>query len=185
MQFNLQYNKWWDDVDKIMKDATQNKGKCQAIKKFRDIIGVYKYHQFKEIEEIMVAQIKRIGDAFELMETKVLLSTTIPDGKGGTRAKYVSRDLKTKWEKFMKEAFDHRIQKIEEWMETWAKVIKKMSEGNPSSELGIMFRRATNANKPQDMCKVATDQEVLYRMKLALRAYENRGKWKNPIDWVK
>jgi hypothetical protein len=40
--------------------SPNNEGKCQAAVALRDIIGVYRYHSYPEVQEVMTAQINRI-----------------------------------------------------------------------------------------------------------------------------
>lgn len=185
MQFNLQYNKWWDNKDqgKEGKNATTNEGKCQAIGKFRDVLGVYMYHQDSTVSATMVKQIERIEAALKTMEEDILPSQTFKDAKGKKRPKYKSQGLAKKWRTFMKDEIDARIKKIEEWMETWAKVFTDIRDGNQIGDLGRMFQKRADAVEQEftNVCGIAVDDEVIERIKLLLEAYGNRGEWKNPL----
>lgn len=183
MQFNLEHNKWWDNKDKgnENKDAKENEGKCQGIGKFRDVLGVYQYHQDSHVEDIMKKQIKRIEQAFKTMEEDILPKQSFTDSNGQPRPAYVSQDLAKKWKEFMKEEFDHRIKKIEEWMEKWAKVFEDMKDGKGVSDLGKMFQK--RAQTYTNLCGTAVDDEVIDRIEKLLEMYKDKGTWKNPVDW--
>ncbi|KAF2187157.1 hypothetical protein K469DRAFT_749511 [Zopfia rhizophila CBS 207.26] len=61
-----------DERRKKSKRHKKNDGKLRTIARFRDMVGVYKYHQLPRIKEIMISQAKRIGYAFEYFETEVV-----------------------------------------------------------------------------------------------------------------
>ena len=181
MQFNLQENKWWDNKAKEGKDSTENEGKCQAIGKFRDVLGVYQYHQDKYIADIMKKQVLRVGKALKTMEEDVLPKQNIKDSNSKPRPKYVSLGLADKWKKFMKDETEARIKKIEEWMKKWAEVFEDIESGKGVGTLGNMFQKR-DSDKYTNLCGTADDDEVIDRIKLLLKAYKDRGEWKNPFD---
>lgn len=191
MQFNLEFNKWWDSKEKTStksaKDATKkdgksmNEGRCQGIGKFRTVLGVYQYHQDKTVQDIFKKQIERVEKYLKHMDEEVLPHQRIRDSNGKTRPSYQPQGLAKKWRAFMKAEIDNRIEKMEEWMETWAKVFKKMKDGDSVKDLGKMFKKRT-ADDYTNQCGTAIDDEVIDRVKLLLEAYDKRGKWKNPLD---
>lgn len=185
MQFNIQYNKWWDEK-KVPKgpgdDAKQNEGRCQGIGKFRTILGVYQYHLEETIADAFKAQVERVEAALKTMEEDVLpKQTSIMDSNGQPRPAYQSLGLAEKWRQFMKDEFDHRKTKIEEWLKVWAEVLEDVSKGKSVKDLGKMFSKRAKASWT-NQCGTAEDDELIERIKLMLKQYEEvKGKWKNPF----
>lgn len=177
MQYNLEHNKWWDSKKKEKKDSKKNEGRCLAIGKFRDVLGIYQYHQDKHVASIMKTQVERIGKAFKTMDEEILPNQLIKYGaifNKKNRPRYVSIGLADKWNKFMKAEFDNRISRIEEWMEVWAKVFKDIKDGNGVKDLGTMFNK--RAKGQTEKCTIAEDDELIGRIKLLLEAYKKRDK---------
>ena len=167
----------------------ENEGKLAALGVFRDVLGVYKYHQQDHIQKILVTQVKRIADAFEYLETEVLPKhhnffkdkktnekIKFQDDKGN-EVKYKSHNLKDQWNTFMKERFAESKTKIEEWLKKWNDEFEKVYNEKRSLE-----ERAKPESLPS-YCGREKDNDVLKkRIKLLLDAYKDRGDWKNPFD---
>ncbi|KAF2009142.1 hypothetical protein BU24DRAFT_497341 [Aaosphaeria arxii CBS 175.79] len=190
LQFNLEKNIWYDHQDKTTKSQTttdrkdangktvtvnNNEGKVQGLAKFRDVLGVYKYHQDADVVKFMKSQILRVAEHFQHMDEVVL-----PE-KFKTQ-NYKPKGYAEKWLKYMEKEYDHRIEKIEEWMETWSKHIATVSQGKSVSNLQKMFqKRNLGGNGWTGQCGTAVDEELQERARLLLKAYGNKGKMKNPI----
>jgi hypothetical protein len=81
----------------------------------------------------------------------------------------------------MKDEAEARIEKIEEWMKKWAKILEDIKDGKGINDLGRMFQK--RGETYTNMCGTAVDDEVFDRIDLLLQAYKDRGEWKNPVDW--
>jgi hypothetical protein len=185
MQFNLEHNRWWHKTEENKESTPEkNQGRCLAIGKFRDVLGVYQYHQDDHIQKIMKTQIKRIEEAFKTVEDVIIPQgeAYFKDKDGKARPAYKSLGLDKKWKDFMTDVYDARIIKIEEWMDKWAQQFREfLKQDGKITGLGQMFQKRAPAWT--DQCGVATDDEIKHRINLLLEAYEDRGKMENPIDW--
>jgi hypothetical protein len=182
MQFNIEHNKWWDEAKKGPgDDAKENEGRCQGIGKFRTILGVYQYHLDDHVQKVFKAQVERVEQALKTMEEDVLpKQTAIMDSNGQPRPAYTSLGLADKWKQFMKDEFDHRKTKIEEWLKVWAEKLEDVQKGKSVKDLGKMFSK--RAPTWTNQCGTAVDDEVIERIKLMLEQYEEvKGKWENPF----
>lgn len=186
MQFNIEHNRWWDSTQpngKQHKEAVdqENQGRCAAIKKFRDVLGVYKYHQDEHVKKIMKTQVERIAQAFKTMDEDILPKQPVSESSDNPRPPYTPIGLADKWLRFMDEVYDARILKIEQWMEKWAEKLEALKDGNYDEikGLGKIFQK--RAPDWTNQCGVARDDEVVERIKLLLEAYNGRGKMENPL----
>ncbi|KAH8730570.1 hypothetical protein GQ44DRAFT_756449 [Phaeosphaeriaceae sp. PMI808] len=183
MQFNIEHNKWWDDTKSAPgADSKENEGRCQGIGKFRTILGVYQYHLDDSVQKYFKAQVERVEKALKVMDEDVLPKQTgMMDTNGKPRPVYKPLGLSAKWKTFMKNEFDHRKIKIEEWLKVWAEQLEKIQKGKSVKDLGKMFSKRATQNWT-NMCGTAVDDEVIERIKIMLKQYEDvKGKWKNPF----
>ncbi|KAF2653782.1 hypothetical protein K491DRAFT_717748 [Lophiostoma macrostomum CBS 122681] len=174
-------NKYFPEAATQTQKYTQNEGYLMAIKRFRDIIGVYKYHQEDLIKKYWKTQVLRVADAFEKLEKDVL-----PTLEGGSE--YVYQNFRQQWLDFMGDHFTRGKTKIEAWMDKFAPAIKTLSEGGrPEKNPGIdsrslLFSLFKRAGEETELCAVSTSDEVTERAKLLYKAYENKGEWNNPLE---
>ncbi|KAF2874711.1 hypothetical protein BDV95DRAFT_665424 [Massariosphaeria phaeospora] len=172
----------WNMLNKYAKDKEvfyyeKNEGYLLGIKRFRDIVGLYKYHHDAHVNDILVAQLNRIGDAFEYLEKDVL-----PKMKFDGLPDYKYQDLRKQWLNFMSEHFKQAITKIEAWMAKFEPAMKELADGKrPKSYNGIEAREKRSPFK-LELCARSSTDEVTERAKMALEAYEERGKWTNPLE---
>ncbi|ORY14967.1 hypothetical protein BCR34DRAFT_203347 [Clohesyomyces aquaticus] len=139
MQFNLEYNRWLDGEEK--KEGPNNEGRRQAIAKFRDILGIYQYHQDSFVVSVMKTQIERIEKALRKMDEDVLPKAYPGNPEDTSQPKYESVKMADNWRAFIKDEFDARISKIEEWMEKWVEQFKRLERGEQVKDLGYMFEK--------------------------------------------
>ena len=174
-------NKYFPKDGTQTEKYTQNEGYLLAIKRFRDIIGVYKYHKDDLIKKYWKAQVFRVADAFEKLEKDV--SPTLEEG-----SEYTYQNFRQQWLDFMEDHFTSGKTKIEAWMDKFAPAIKTLSEGErPEKNPGIdsrstWFSLFKRVEEETESCAISTDEEVTARAKLVYKAYENKGEWKNPFE---
>jgi hypothetical protein len=97
-------NKYYKDGIKTWED---NKGKCKAIYQYNTAMNVVQYHNDHYIKEVMRAQVNRVADAWEYLETEVL-----PNMKGFNGVPYQYRGLKDEWITFMKSAHKKHLERL-------------------------------------------------------------------------
>ncbi|KAF1999304.1 hypothetical protein P154DRAFT_564081 [Amniculicola lignicola CBS 123094] len=170
MEFQLE-NKFFDgdpatNPSQKMSYFSNNEGYLMAIKKFRDVMGVYEYHRKPLIQKYLWAQITRIGTAFEHLEVDVLPKI---------HKQYNYQGLKDQWEDYMSEQFQKCIAKIQDWMEKHKPAIKKLADGKRKRSLLDLVPRAKGSTPT---CATSTNDQVKKRAKLLIDAYE-----KMPLDW--
>jgi hypothetical protein len=151
--------------------SSNNEGKCNAVVALRDIIGVYRYHLLPEIQEVLTAQIDRIGTAFEYLEQGPLKKS------GG----YVpmATSLKSQWNAYVKAKYASVIADIDSTMKTLSADLEKAKVKR--SWLSRLKRGAGSTRGP--LCGQEKDKKKMNdRIELLLKEYEAvKGKWKNPM----
>lgn len=151
--------------------SPNNEGKCQAVVALRDIIGVYRYRSYPEVQEIMTAQIDRIGTAFKYLEQGPLKK---PGG-------YVpmATSLESQWNTHMKARYASVISEIESTMKTLSADLGKAKVKR--SWLSRLKRGTGSSAGP--LCGQEKDKQKMNdRINLLIKEYEAvKGKWKNPM----
>ncbi|KAF2178922.1 hypothetical protein K469DRAFT_754198 [Zopfia rhizophila CBS 207.26] len=176
MDWHLE-NKWYDKKKfASVQKYKENQGKCKAIKKLRDVVGMYEYHRDKRVSEIIIAQYTRIATAFQYLENEVLPKIEFKNDKGA-KIEFKSMNLKDKWLGWMKANFDSNIKRSEAWLNTWGPRVKATKTSKRETALDL-FRRASG----KVMCGKETDASRLKkRIELVAEAYGKIGKWENPL----
>jgi hypothetical protein len=161
------------DEGSTPKTWPEHKGKCKAVSQFTDVMGLVYYHDDPYIRAIMRAQVERIGNAWEYLETKILPGTTWIDGDGKPHP-FQAKGLKQQWLEFMKKKHSTHLKRIKDALK--AKV--SIFEGNPSVTtkvkrwdfLGLFSKRV--ATVPPN-CGTETDSDRMKtRVELLLTAYD-------------
>jgi hypothetical protein len=150
--------------------STNNEGKCHAVVALRDIIGVYKYHSYPEVQSILTAQITRIGAAFKYLEDGPLKGTTYQPMK---------TSLESQWNTYIKAKYASVIADINSTMMSLKVDLEqaKAKRGWPS----LLRRGAGKTTGP--LCGLEPDKvKMNNRIALLLKEYDAvKGKWKNPM----
>jgi hypothetical protein len=163
--------------------ATNNEDKCSAVVALRDVIGVYRYHTYPEIQTILTAQIDRIGTAFNYLETGPLASKQYPNPNGQGTFGYtaMATPLQDQWKAYLKEKYASVIEDIEDTMKTHAADLEaaKVKRG----WLEYLGKRAVGpAGGP--LCGAEPDKTKMNaRITMLLKEYEavKKNKWVNPM----
>ncbi|KAL1607277.1 hypothetical protein SLS59_002240 [Nothophoma quercina] len=136
----------------------------------RDIIGVYRYHTYPEIQKILTMQIERIGAAFKYLENGPLKSPSY---------KPMSTTLESQWNAYMKAKYASIITDIETTMKDLTDDLKKTKVKRGWLEL---LRRGAGKTT-SSLCGQESDEAKMNaRIDLLLKEYEAvKGKWKNPM----
>ncbi|KAH8711916.1 hypothetical protein GQ44DRAFT_776460 [Phaeosphaeriaceae sp. PMI808] len=165
-------NKYFDGG---MKTWNDNKGKCKAIYQFMTLMNIAQYHNQALIQEIMRAQVRRVGEAWELVEKNFLTGRTFTETDPDTGAQktmtYQYRNLKKEWLDWMKE--EHKIQ-----LEGLTRMLKNKLEvfqGDPGVitklkrwDYGGIFRREVD----EPNCGTGKDHEMKKRVDLLIKEYK-------------
>ncbi|KAF1963797.1 hypothetical protein CC80DRAFT_13256 [Byssothecium circinans] len=163
--------------------SDKNQGLCEAVVTLRDIVGVYKYHTYKDIQDILTAQIDRIGTALEYLETGPLKTAQIPDPANPTgQLAYVpmaTGALKAQWDAYIKKKYTRVIADLEKTMDDIVPKLKKAKLARRGL-LGAEKRGTGSTRGP--LCGEEPDKTKMNkRIDYVIDAYEKKGTWKNPV----
>lgn len=147
-----------------------NEGKCSAVVALRDIIGVYRYHTYPDVQKILTAQVNRIGAAFKYLEEGPLKTPSYTP---------MATSLESQWNAYMKAKYTSVIADIESSTKTMTEDLKKAKVKR--DWLARLRRGAGSTTGP--LCGQEKDRAKMNeRITLLLKEYEAvKGKWKNPI----
>ena len=154
--------------------SPNNEGKCQAVVALRDIIGVYRYHSYSEVQEILTAQVNRIGTALKYLEQGPLKTLKIPGGYEPMKP-----SLESQWDTYMKARYASVISGIESTMKTLTEDLEKAKVKR--GWLSRLKRGTGSTVGP--LCGQEKDKKKMNdRIALLLKEYKDvKDKWKNPM----
>lgn len=170
----LSENKHWNDKNE--EKWPDNKGKCKAIYRLTTLMALVTYHNDPYIQEIMRAQVIRVGEAFEYLETEVLPKKT----KGFQQMSAGS--LKDQWIKYMKELHKKRLEGLNNILEEKIEIFKSKKTRSLVRRwdyAGAFWKRARKPKKKDDGPNCGfekDDNNMKKRVELMLDAYKNLGK---------
>ena len=159
----LYENKYWKDGKELKRE--DNRGKCRAIYKFVTLMALVSYHNDPFIQEIMRAQVIRVGEAFEHLEANVLpnLDPT-----------FKRRGLKDEWVTYMKALHKDRLGKLNDVLKDKVKIFRgesTMSQVRRWDFAGTFWTRAKD--KDSLNCGFEKDDKRMEeRVKLLIEAYD-------------
>ncbi|KAJ4304608.1 hypothetical protein N0V90_000134 [Kalmusia sp. IMI 367209] len=101
-----------------------NRGKCKAIYRFVTLMSLVSYHNDPYIQELMRAQVERVGAAFEYLETEVL--PKLPPWKDKNQAvhTYKAVGLKDAWIEWIKDVHKKRLERLNKFLEDKVSIFK-------------------------------------------------------------
>jgi hypothetical protein len=149
--------------------SMNNEGKCNALVALRDIIGVYKYHSYSEIQSTLTAQIDRVGTAFKYLEDGPLKATAY---------KPMPTSLESQWNAYIKSKYSSVITDIESTMKSLKEDLEQAKVKR--DWFSLLKRGAGKTTGP--LCGLEPDKTKMNnRIALLVKEYEAvKGKWKNP-----
>ncbi|KAH5087525.1 hypothetical protein HBI73_146840 [Parastagonospora nodorum] len=161
-------NNYWDSDKKKKATWKDNKGTCKAVYRFATAMSVSQYHSDPFIAEALRAHIRRVGDAFELIEKDLLAQKK--DAKG---QKYKERGLKKEWLDWMAGVHKDRLKKLNDAMADNIKIFKGESDHvNPWKrwDYSGLFSRAPD----EPDCGFEPNKDRMEtRVKMLVDAYES------------
>ncbi|KAF2276886.1 uncharacterized protein EI97DRAFT_458210 [Westerdykella ornata] len=154
-------NKYYND--KKVEKWLDNRGMCKAIYQFDTLMALVQYHNDPYIQEVMRAQVRRVGEAFDYVEDDI-----IPTQQSG----YTKRNIKKEWIDWMKETHKNRLESLNEALEYAVKIFEKKSTVITKIKRwdfsGLFRREVKDPN-----CGFEPDDAVMEkRVKLLLEAYK-------------
>ncbi len=94
----------------------------RAVKNIKDVLSAYKYHQFNEVNNILVAQVGRVATMLNQIE-QYLASITVTT-RAGTFATYQPMGLGAQWRTFMNGRAAMARSKAETYMDDWVQSLQ-------------------------------------------------------------
>ncbi|KAJ4360685.1 uncharacterized protein N0V89_001252 [Didymosphaeria variabile] len=161
--FEEQAEKKWQD----------NRGKCKAIYKFTTLMSLVSYHNDPYIQEVMRAQVRRVGRAFEHLEKTVLPALNEPyiDPVTQVSHPYKRVNLRATWFKWIKKVHKARLGKLNAVMEEKVKVFEADTAATTRFKRWDFFGVFRRAVKEPNCGFEPDDQKILERVELMLDAY--------------
>ena len=176
----LYLDKYYDG--KQIRKWPDRKGQCKAVARFNDLMGLVYYHNDPIIREIMRAQVKRVGEAWDHLETNVVAGTSWTDSTGA-KHDFQKQDLKQEWFTFMKNAHEVELERITKELDAKRLIFENKSPYVAKIKRwdfgGLFSKRAVRAPK----CGVEKDAAKMSdRVKLLLKAHDDLPAIKTDLD---
>lgn len=166
--------------------ADKNQNLCEIVVTFRDLIGVYKYHTFPEIEKILAAQIGRIGAALKYLEEGPLKTAKHADKSDPNdpdktfEYKPMATTLEAQWKEYIKAKYTRVIGDLETVLED---LNTKLTASKIKRSLSVAEKRGGGSVR-SDLCGEEADNAAMNkRIDMVLAEYKSvKGKWKAPTS---
>ncbi|KAL1600455.1 hypothetical protein SLS60_006841 [Paraconiothyrium brasiliense] len=161
--FEKQEEKKWQD----------NRGKCKAIYKFTTMMSLMSYHNDPYIQEVMRAQVRRVGRAFEHLEKTVFPALNNPwiDPVTKEPHPYKPVNLRATWFKWIKKLHKARLGTLNAVMEEKVKIFEANAAATTRFRRWDFFGVFKREPKEPNCGFEPDDKKILERVELMLEAY--------------